>query len=58
MVGIDVAIDLDAVFEVAPLVDLVVAVGIEESPQDFAAMLKDDIARWTPVVKALKLNAS
>ena len=44
-VRIDVAIDLEATREVAPLVDDVVAVGIGKPPQDFALPVADDPRR-------------
>ena len=44
MVGVDVAINFDAVLEVAPLVDAIVAVGIDEIAQHPAFGVADDPA--------------
>jgi hypothetical protein len=43
-VGVNIAVDLDAVLEIAPLVDLVIAVGIEESAQQFVGVRAHDPA--------------
>ena len=43
-IGVDIAIDFDAVLEVTPLIDAIVAIGVKESPQNLAAAILHDPA--------------